>query len=114
MTVFREDINAGRVLTIADVRMRMRSVPYLRRFVVDKAKVKRYYDFVRHKTNVVRATSDTLVNDEFEFVTSLSSSQRKVWEAHDTYTIEKAFSSYDHMPRKSQVIATFNASYFIA
>ena len=83
MTVFMENINSGHVLTIADIRMEMRSVPFLRCFVLDKAKMKKFYDFVRHKTNVVCETSDALYNeDDFDFVNSLSSSQRKAWEAH--------------------------------
>jgi len=111
MTVFMENINSGTVLTLAEVRFRMRSVPYLRRFVLDKAKTKKFYDFVRYKTLGVRETSDTFgKEDEFEFVTSLSSSQRKAWEAHDTYNIEEAFSSFKSMPTKNQVVDTFSAN----
>ena len=110
MTVFMENINAGRILTLAEIRLSMRSVPFLRRFVLDQAKTKKFYDFVRYKTTVVRETSDALDNvDEFEFVTSLSSSQRKPWEAHDTYNIEQAFSSFKSMPNKHQVIDKFHS-----
>ena len=110
MTVFLEDIQAGRVLTLAEVRFKMRSVPYLRRFVLDEAKTKKFYNFIRYKTTVVRQTSDTFGPvDEFEFVTSLSSSQRKAWEAHDTYNIEEAFSSWKSMPTKMQVVAKFHS-----
>ena len=110
MTVFMDDINAGRVLTVAEIRFRMRSVPFLRRFVLDQPKTKKFYDFVRYKTTVVRQTSDTFEGvDEFEFVSSLSSSQRKPWEAHDTYNIEQAFSSWKSMPNKHQVIDTFQS-----
>ena len=95
MTVFMDNINAGPVLTLAEVRFKMRSVPYLRRFALDEGKTKKFYDFVRYKTNVVHRMSDSFGPvDEFEFVTSLSSSQRKAWEAHDTYNIEEAFSDW--------------------
>ena len=87
--------------------MQMRYVPYLRRFVVYKKKTKKFYDFVRHRTNVVRQTSDVLQDDEFEFVTSLSSTQRRAWVMHDTENIRKAFSGFKTMPGRKTVIAHF-------
>lgn len=107
MTVFQETILKGRVLTISEVRSQMKSVPYMRRFVLDQSKTK-FYDFVRHRTNVVRQTTDIChEDDEFEFVTSLPSSQRKAWEAHDTKNIDKGFSAFNTVPNTKDVIAHF-------
>ena len=107
-SVFNDSIASGRLLTISEVQTKMKSVPYLRRFVVNSTKTKKFYDFVRYKTNIQRQAAETFSNqDEFDFVTSLSSSQQKAWEVHNTESIEKVFYSFSAVPNRKEVIREF-------
>lgn len=52
--VFQEEIAKGTLLTMKEVRDRMRGHLYLRKFVIHAAFVKKVADFVRYNTNTTR------------------------------------------------------------
>ena len=107
MTVYERDIYSGRELTVAEVRNRMRSDLFLHKFVINKEKVKKMYDYIRHRTNVVRQTTDITEQDEFQFEASISSTQRRAWQSHDCESIENVFKTTKTMPHKRIVVAIF-------
>ena len=54
LTVFKDGIAKGKLLTQAEVRARMRADAYLHNMVVNKEVVKKIADFVRYKTKHTR------------------------------------------------------------
>ena len=52
-SVFREVIEAGRLLTKHEVRAKMREDSHLRKYAIQHAKVKKISDFLRYQTNQV-------------------------------------------------------------
>lgn len=113
LTVFQEEIAKGRLLTMAEVRNRMRADLYLRKMVVNKEFVKKIADFVRYKTNHTRhlQLSELTELDTSEYVASFSieSGLRKTWNAHDTAVIEAKFSSLPHVKGKKAIISVFSS-----
>ena len=113
LTVFKDKIEKGQLLTLNEVRMAMRTDLYLRPMVVKPDAVKRIADFVRYKTNFVRQTQLTEMTepDEFDFIASLSlgSGLRRQWSTHDTAAIERRFGSRPKISNKKEIIRIFNA-----
>ena len=92
LTVFNDEISTGKILTMAEVRSKMRGHIFLRKMVVHPEFVKKIADFVRYKTNHTRQLQLTQLSDldDDSCVASLSieSSLRKVWSTYDTAAIE--------------------------
>ena len=113
LTVFQEEIAKGRLLTMAEVRSRMRADLYLRKMVVNQEYVKKIADFVRYKTNHTRhlQLSELTELDTSEYVASFSneSGLRKTWNAHDTAVIEAKFDSLPHVKSKKIIISVFSS-----
>lgn len=109
MTVFESSVELGRILTIAEFRNRMRTDLFLRKYLPNAEKTKKMQDFIRHKTEVVRRTAlPDIPVDEFDFVTTVSSKQRRPWSDHDAQCIENKFSTFDKMPSKNTTVGIFN------
>ena len=113
LTVFQEDISKGRILTIAEVRNRMRADLYLKTYVVQPDFVKKIADFVRYKTNHTRHMQLTQLSnwEPEEYVASLSieSGFRKTWNDHDNAVIEAKFSLLPDVKNKKEIINVFSS-----
>ena len=113
LTVFQEEIAKGKLLTMAEVRSKMRADLFLRKMVVNQESVKKIADFVRYKTNHTRhlQLSELTELDPSEYVASFSteSGLRKTWNAHDTAVIEAKFSSLPHVKSKKSIINVFSS-----
>lgn len=108
MSIFNDTISMGRILTMAEVRHKMKSEKALRKFVVDAGKVKKIADFVRYNTQTVKQTALTNLPDETEEQTSLTvSSGHGEWNCNDVEVINSFFASYFNMPSKKEVITLF-------
>ena len=104
LTVFADEIRAGKLLTMHEVRSKMRAHIFLRKMVVNA-------DFVRYKTNHTRQLQLTKMSDwaEPEGIASLSteSGLRKVWSAHDTAVVDARFKPMPKFPGKKEVLDIF-------
>ena len=104
LTVFADEIGAGKLLTMHEVCSKMRAHIFLRKMVVNA-------DFVRYKTNHTRQLQLTKMNDwaEPEGIASLSieSGLRKVWSAHDTAVVDAKFKPMPKFPGKKEVLDIF-------
>ena len=107
MTVFKEYIDAGKIVGMPEMRHKMKGTPFLRRFVKDVHKTKQFYDFIRNKTELAKQTR-VEPQSEYDFASSTSSGFRKPWEQHDLNCIQKRFATIEKMPLKGQVMAIFN------
>ncbi|KAJ7386028.1 hypothetical protein OS493_012361 [Desmophyllum pertusum] len=111
-SVFTDTINAGKHLSLSEIRDKMRTAIYLRKFVINQRKVKKIYDFVRYKTSVAIQTTKIQVTDPYDFdgVKSLPSSSliRKQWREDDVKCINQRFKHLESMPSKSRTISMFN------
>ena len=98
LTVFNDEISCGKLLTVSEVRTKMRAHMFLRKMVVRQEFVKKVSDFVRYKTNHTRQmqlSQLTDINDEYCFPSvSAESGLRRVLSEHDSAVIE------DKDPRK--------------
>ena len=63
-SVFKANIEAGQLLTKHQLRSKMRTDSHLRKYVVDKAKVKKIVDFLRYETNHVRQLNKVVDNKD--------------------------------------------------
>ena len=112
LTVFQEEIAKGRLLTMAEVRSRMRADLYLCKMVV-KQEFLKIADFVRYKTNHTQQLqlSELTELDTSEYVASFSieSGLRKTWNAHDTAVIKAKFNSVPHVKSKKSIISVFSS-----
>ena len=111
LTVFADEIGAGKLLTMHEVRSKMRAHIFLRKMVVNADFVKKVADFVRYKTNHTRQLQLTKMSDwaEPEGIASLSieSGLRKVWSSHDTAVVEAKFKPMPKFPGKKEVLDIF-------
>ena len=113
LTVFKDEISSGKLLTMTEVRIKMRAHMFLRKMVVQRQLVKKVADFVRYKTNhtwQMHLTQLTDMDDE-DCIASLSqeSGLRKVWSEHDNAAIEAKFRSKTKTPGKKEILAIFAA-----
>ena len=111
LTVFADEIGAGKLLTMHEVCSKMRAHIFLRKMVVNADFVKKVADFVRYKTNHTRQLQLTKMSDwaEPEGIASLSieSGLRKVWSSHDTAVVEAKFKPMPKFPGKKEVLDIF-------
>ena len=116
-TVFQDEISKGKLLTMAEVRAKMRGDNFLRIMVTNRDLVKKVADFVRYQTNHTRHMQLTdLELDESNFVASLSneSGLRKTWNASDTAVIESKFESLPHVKGKKAILELFTSDQVLA
>ena len=117
LTVFQDEISKGKLLTMAEVRAKMRGDNFLRIMVTNRDLVKKVADFVRYQTNHTRHMQLTdLELDESNFVASLSneSGPRKTWNASDTAVIESKFESLPHVKGKKAILELFTSDQVLA
>lgn len=111
LTVFQTESSAGKILTLQEIRTRMRTNQVLRNFVVQPDVVKQIADFVRHKTNSTRQLQLTnfpdLDPDDGVASFSIESGLRKVWSPHDVVVIEAKFKGVKKVPPKREILSTF-------
>ena len=70
LTVFNDEISSGKLLTVSEVRTKMRAHMFLHKMVVRQEFVKKVSDFVRYKTNhrrQMQLSQLTDMNDEYCF-----------------------------------------------
>ena len=112
MTVFHNEISTGRLLTMNEVRTKMRAHLFLRKMVVQPDFVKKVADFVRYKTNLTHQLQMTHLNDldDPDCIASLTieSGPRKLWSAHDAAVIEAKFKSHKKFPGKKEILQLFS------
>ena len=108
-SVFNDTISQGIILSMAEVRSRMKSEIALRKFLVDGGKVKKVADFVRYNTQTVKQTAPTELPDVFDEYNSISNSSggRREWNSNDVQVIKSFFATYSQMPHKKQLISDF-------
>ena len=118
LTVFEEQINRGQLLTLKEVRDKMRADLYLRVKVVHTNEVKKIADFVRYKTNFVRQTTleDLTEADNFEFVASFASGSGLgcQWSSYDTAATERRFGKKPKISNKKIIIQMFEEDQVLA
>ena len=111
LTVFQNEINTGKLLTMNEVRTKMRDHIFLRKLVVQPEFVKKIADFVRYKTNHTRQLQlsqlDNLDDDDGIASLSIESGLRRIWSTHDTAVIEARFKSKTKAPSKKEILETF-------
>ena len=110
VSVFKQEIEAGRLLTSHEVRTKMRGDLHLRAFVVHKDKVKKICDFVRHKTTLVRQAQHIIPEenqDDPNTIVTYSSGSRRQWDGNATMVIEKRFDKVPKMPNRSTILKMF-------
>ena len=78
-SVFKNAIEAGKLLTKHEVRSIMRTDEYVRKYVIKPAKVKQIADFVRYETNHVRQLKhmELEANEEGSGVVTMTSGSRR-------------------------------------
>jgi len=111
LTVFQPEISTGKLLTMQEVRAKMRDSHVLRNYVVQPDFVKRVADFVRYNTNATRqiqlTTFPDLDPDDGVASFSNNSGLRKVWSQHDVAVIEAKFKGLKKVPPKGEILTKF-------
>ena len=108
-SVFKNDIETGRQLSMQELRVKMRSVRYLRIMLVNERKVKKVADFVRNQTK--RAVIASQIEEDPYLLgvkSNPSSLSRKQWSDDDVSSIEERFQKFKEMPSKKIVIKIFD------
>ena len=102
LTVFQEEISRDKLMTLHEVRNKMRAHLFLRTYVVQPELVKKIADFVRYKTNLTRQIQLTQLSEyEFTFAsTSEESGLRKQWTSYDNAVIKAKFKTTDAHPKE--------------
>ena len=112
LTVFSQEISTGKLLTMHEVRNKMRAHIFLRKMVVQADFVKKVADFVRYKTNHTCQLQLTQLSDldveDGVISLSIESGVRKVWSAHDATVIEEKFKSHPKFPGKKEILNQFS------
>jgi len=111
LTVFQPEISTGKLLTMQEVRAKMRDSHVLRIYVVQPDFVKRVADFVHYNTNATRqiqlTTFPDLDPDDSVASFSNNSGLRKVWSPHDVAVIEAKFKDLKKVPPKGKILTKF-------
>jgi len=113
LTVYNDEISNGKLLTIDEVRSKMRGDLYLRKMVVHAEFVKKVADFVRYKCNLTRQLQLSQLgeqNDDYMIQSvSAESGLRRPWSVHDAAVIKAKFESLTNIPRKKEIMALFSS-----
>ena len=111
LTIFKQEISSGKLLTMQEVRSKMRDSHVLRVHVVQGDFVKRVADFVRYKTNATRQiqlTSFPELDPEDGIASyTIQSGVRRVWSQHDVAVIESKFKGQKKALLKRDILNTF-------
>ena len=111
LTIFQQEISSGKLLTMQEVRTKIRDSDVLRVYVVQPDFVKHVSDFVRYKTNATRQIQLTsfpeLDPDDGITPYTIQSGVRRVWSPHDVAVIEAKFKGQKKALLKRDILSTF-------
>ena len=108
-SLFKDDMEAGRLLSRHQVRAKMRQDAHLRKYVVQKPHVRKIYDYIRYQTNHVRQIShmEDDIDEDGSKVLTLTSGSRRQWNNNSTQAIENFFAPFQDMPKRSEILQHF-------
>ena len=108
-SLFKDDMEAGRLLSRHQVRAKMRQDAHLRKYMVQKPHVKKICDYLRYQTNHVRQIShiEDDIDEDGSKVLTLTSGSRHQWNNISTQAIENFFAPFQDMPKRSEILKHF-------
>ena len=108
-SLFKDDIEAGRLLNRHQVRTKMRKDLHLSKYVVKNPYAKKICDFQRYQTNHVRQMKhiEEDIDEDGSKVVTLTSGSRRQWNGNSTKAIADYFSSFSVMPSRSEILKHF-------
>lgn len=108
-SAFKDDIEAGCLLTRHQVRSKMRKDLHLSKYIVQKPYVKEICDFLRYQNSHVRQMKHIEEDKDKDGskVVTLTSGSRCQWNTNSTKAIAAYFRSFSVLPSRSEILKHF-------
>ncbi|KAJ7386069.1 hypothetical protein OS493_012403 [Desmophyllum pertusum] len=115
-SIFHDEITAGKLLTLFEVRAKMRLDLHLRILVPNQDKVKKIADLnVVHQTQLSNPTNDDDYDAyDINTIATSSSGRRRQGDVNDASVIEDKFMSTAKMPSKKDTLKMFDKDHVLS